>query len=153
MNKRIVIVDVDGTIADCTERANKYLGENKDWQAFYEACDTDKPIKVICKLVNILWDRFDIVFLTGRKKFTDEKTRAFIDRYIFGTGEGYKIVYRPDNDDRHDTLVKPELLDNFLKENHYRNDIVEFILEDRNSMVAKWRELGFTCLQTQEGNF
>ena len=27
------------------------------------------------------------------------------------------------------------------------------ILEDRNSMVKKWRELGYTCLQVAEDDF
>ena len=27
------------------------------------------------------------------------------------------------------------------------------LLEDRNSMVKKWRELGLICLQVVDGNF
>lgn len=61
------------------------------------------------------------------------------------------ILYRNDGDTRHDTIVKPELLDEYLGQHpDYR---VAFILEDRNSMVAKWRELGFKCLQVAEGDF
>jgi hypothetical protein len=32
-------------------------------------------------------------------------------------------------------------------------DEIAFVLEDRNSMVKKWRELGLTCLQVAEGDF
>ena len=153
MHKKIVIVDIDGTIADCTERAEKFLGDNPDWDAFYDACDQDKPIQVICHLVALLWKYFDILFVTGRRESTDKKTRDFIRKYIFGDEHTANILYRKNGDKRHDTLVKPELLEAYLKENRLDSSIVEFILEDRNSMVAKWRELGFTCLQTQEGNF
>ena len=153
MNKKIVIVDVDGTIADCTERAEKFLGDNPDWDAFYDACDQDKPIQVICDLVALLSTHFHILFVTGRRESTDKKTRDFIQKYIFGDGRHVNILYRKNDDERHDTYVKPELLDAYLKENCLEKSIVEFILEDRNSMVAKWRELGFTCLQPQDGNF
>ena len=27
------------------------------------------------------------------------------------------------------------------------------VLEDRNSMVKRWRELGYTCLQVNDGDF
>ena len=30
---------------------------------------------------------------------------------------------------------------------------VAFILEDRDSMVKKWRDLGLTCLQVAYGDF
>jgi hypothetical protein len=56
---------------------------------------------------------------------------------------------RPNGDLRHDTEVKPELLATagITPEN------TVCILEDRNSMVKKWRELGFTCLQVEDGDF
>lgn len=40
----------------------------------------------------------------------------------------------------------------YIRQQHpdYR---VAFILEDRNSMVKKWRELGFKCLQVADGDF
>ena len=56
---------------------------------------------------------------------------------------------RKDVDFRHDTIVKPELLE---KEGIKLEDIA-FVLEDRNSMVAKWREMGLICLQVAEGDF
>ena len=64
---------------------------------------------------------------------------------------GLPILYRRDSDTRHDTKVKPELLDEYLRQHpDYK---VAVILEDCNSMVAKWRELGYTCLQVAEGDF
>ena len=56
---------------------------------------------------------------------------------------------RKDGDYRHDTEVKPELL---AKKGINPTD-VWFILEDRDSMVAKWRELGYRCLQVADGKF
>lgn len=56
---------------------------------------------------------------------------------------------RKDGNYRHDTEVKPELL---AKKGINPTD-VWFILEDRDSMVAKWRELGYRCLQVADGKF
>lgn len=61
------------------------------------------------------------------------------------------ILFREDGDTRHDMVVKPELLEAYMKENYKKPPFAVF--EDRNSMVAKWRELGYTCFQPAEGNF
>ena len=155
----IVVVDIDGTITDASERAQKYLSkEPKDWDGFYNACGQDKPIKEMVHLVEVLSDQYGIVFCTGRRRSTDAATRQWIRdnmknfRGYTRTGiMGLPILYRNDGDKRHDTEVKPELLDEYLWQHpDYR---VAFILEDRNSMVKKWRELGFNCLQVNEGDF
>lgn len=61
------------------------------------------------------------------------------------------ILFRKGGDHRHDTVVKPELLEAYMKENHKKHPYAVF--EDRDSMVAKWRELGYTCFQPAEGEF
>lgn len=155
----IVVVDIDGTLSDATERANKFLSkEPKDWDRFYAACGSDKPIKEIVDLVCVLSDQYGIVFCTGRRQSTNNLTRQWL-RDNLKNFRGYNrngvlglpILYRKDGDKRHDTEVKPELLDEYLLQHpDYR---VAFILEDRNSMVKKWRELGFKCLQVADGDF
>lgn len=152
MNK-YVIVDIDGTIADCTERANKYLnGENKDWDAFYNACANDLPIKNILSLVLALMESgAKIVFFTGRRESCREATSKWLNTYL-GLLDP-EIFMRQDDDHRHDTEVKPEMLESFYKQHGINANDIWLILEDRNSMVAKWRQLGFTCLQTAEGDF
>lgn len=154
----IVIVDIDGTLSDASERAEKYLSkEPKDWDKFYDACGSDKPIQEIVDLVCALSDSYGIVFCTGRRRSTNDATRQWLRdnlktfRYSRSGVMGLPILYRNDGDTRHDTIVKPELLDEYLQQHpDYR---VAFILEDRNSMVKKWRELGFKCLQVADGDF
>ena len=154
----IVVVDIDGTVADGTERVNKYLLKKpKDWDSYFNECYTDKPIAEMIRLVEALSDHYGIVFCTGRRRSTDAATRQWF-RDHMKTLRGYNhsimgmpILYRNDGDERHDTEVKPELLNEYLHQHpDYR---VAFILEDRNSMVQKWRELGFRCLQVADGDF
>ena len=149
MSKNIVVVDIDGTIAKVGDRLKYLQQEKKDWDAFYEHCDEDKPIDEMCLLVADLFVLGrNIVFCTGRRESVREKTRNWLTQNVFSTYDS-ELLMRKDGDWRHDTEVKPEL----LQKAGITPDKVYFILEDRDSMVAKWRELGYRCLQVNDGNF
>ena len=151
MEKYWILVDIDGTLSDASKRAEMYLnGDTPDWDGFYAACGTDAPIETIINIVSHLCDFYDVVLCTGRRKSCENATRAWLDVNAPRLAK-VPILFRNDGDTRHDTVVKPELLDEYLGQHpDYR---VAFILEDRNSMVAKWRELGFKCLQVADGDF
>lgn len=146
---RYVIVDIDGTIARVGDRLSHLKEEPPNWDAFYERCGEDLPIPAIVQLVNKMGASFhhDVIFLTGRTESVRDKTEAWIAEYL--DMHTYKLLMRPNGDHRHDTEVKPEL----LSRNQITIPEIAFILEDRNSMVEKWRELGATCLQVANGDF
>lgn len=147
MNKDIVIVDIDGTIAKVGDRLKYLQQEPKDWDSFYEHCDEDEPIEDIIRVVKDLYFcGYNIVFCTGRRESVRTKTMEWIKKYLNFNPCGYRLLMRKDNDWRHDTEVKPQMLDFPASE-------VLIVLEDRNSMVKKWRELGYTCLQVNKGDF
>lgn len=149
MNKNIIVVDIDGTIAKVGDRLKYLQQEKKDWDAFYEHCDEDEPIDEMCQLVADLFVLGrDIVFCTGRRESVRGKTRNWLTANVMSTYDS-ELLMRKDGDWRHDTEVKPEL----LQKAGITPDKVYFILEDRDSMVAKWRELGYRCLQVNDGNF
>lgn len=56
---------------------------------------------------------------------------------------------RPAGDYRPDQIVKRELYEAHIAGQY---DVL-FCVDDRNSVVAMWRELGLTCLQCAEGDF
>lgn len=153
---KIVIVDIDGTISKVGERI-KYLQQKpKDWDSFYKDCFKDEPIWPIIELVSALYERhigddslYEIVFCTGRREQCREKTIAWfnnIHKYSFAE---CRILMRKDNDLRHDIEVKPEL----LRDAGIKFDDIAFVIEDRNMMVKKWRELGLICIQPFDGDF
>ena len=145
--KKYVIVDIDGTIAKPGERL-KYLQQKpKDWDSFYNDCFDDDPIEPTCELVRHLEAKYTIVYCTGRRESCRNNTRLWLIKHKLPMGN--ILLMRPNKDHRHDTLVKPELL---ITAAISREEIA-FVLEDRNSMVAKWRELGLTCYQVAEGDF
>lgn len=151
MDKYYLLVDIDGTLSDATNRAKTYLGgENPDWDGFYAACDEDEPIRRVIDIIEVLSRAYDIVLCSGRCKSCEEATREWLARYAPALAHA-PILFRKDGDTRHDMVVKPELLKAYMQENHKKQPFAVF--EDRNSMVAKWREMGYTCFQPAEGNF
>ena len=157
--RKIVLVDIDGTISKVGERLKHLKKEPPDWDSFYEDCFEDEPILPIVGLVRAIMHEhcgdhstYEVVFCTGRRESVREKTTIWLQRYFdFGYELSCcdKLLMRKDGDFRHDTEVKPEL----LIESGIKIEYVAFVIEDRNSMVKKWREMGFVCIQPVEGDF
>lgn len=148
--KKYVIVDIDGTISKVGDRIKYLKQDNPDWDKFYDSCFEDEPIEDVIELVKKLFLSYEVRFFTGRRNSVRDITM----KWLLMNFPGYKIsnyalFMRPNDDRRHDIEVKPELLKNAGIE---LNEIA-FVLEDRNSMVKKWRDLGLTVLQVAEGDF
>ncbi len=144
-----IIVDIDGTLSRVGDRL-KYLQQDpKDWDSFYDACDEDEPIMPIIALVKHLQLEYEVVFCTGRRESERDKTNKWLTKHLGWGVAGHKLLMRKDGDHRCDSIIKPEL----LKEAGINLCDIAFVLEDRNSMVAKWRWLGYTCLQVADGDF
>ena len=150
MKRKTVIVDIDGTIADVSKRVHYLSGDSseKDWDAFYGACDTDTPIGPVLNLVKKLNFYHRIVFCTGRRETEREKTMEWLKKHYFEIDTD-DLLMRKNGDFRHDVFVKPEL----LAKAKISLDDIAFVLEDRNSMVNHWRKMGLTYLQVAEGDF
>jgi hypothetical protein len=150
MVKKYIIVDIDGTISKVGDRL-KYLKESpKDWDAFYDSCFDDEPINEIIDLVECLEcdPKHIIVFCTGRRESCRPATELWIAKHFYKTFKYKGLIMRPNNDIRDDTLCK---IDQLRQRVDFKD--IKFVLEDRNSMVEKWRELGVKCLQVAEGDF
>lgn len=146
---KYIIVDIDGTLANGDHRVRHLEKSPKDWDAYFQTCGGDSPIESICRLVRKLATCYDaqIVYCTGRREDCRSATENWLS--CNGLPINVRLLMRADGDHRHDTEVKPELLRNAA----IPFDDIWLILEDRNSMVKKWRELGLTCLQVAEGDF
>ena len=145
----IVVVDLDGTLTIVGERIKHLKQDPPDWSAFYSRCGEDRPNAAVLQLVHallLLSNRYEIVFCTGRPEEYRKLTVGWLEQWAF-TSDDYRLLMRADGDHRPDSTVKPELLANagILKSD------VEFILEDRSSMIEAWRKLGFACFQVAEG--
>lgn len=143
--KKIVLVDIDGTVSQVGDRL-KYLQQTpKNWDAFYTACFEDEPIQEIVDLIKVLQDTYRIVYCTGRKESVRDQTEKWLINHDINS----TLLMRKNGDFRHDTIAKPELVADAL----IPYEDIAFVLEDRNSMVEFWRELGVRCLQVAPGDF
>ena len=150
---KYVVVDLDGTVADCTHRLHFINGETKDWKGFYEACKDDKPIASMIDMVRALNERYYyVIFLTGRSELARNVTQEWLQANNLWNYDD--LIMRPLEDYRQDSVVKLEMLNNYIRTNlNNDKEAIGFILEDRATVVKSFRDAGFKVLQVAEGDF
>lgn len=146
MTRRCYIFDLDGTLADLSHRLHLIQKDPKDWDAFFDACEDDTPIEHMCRLAYRLGLYDGIVIASGRSSRVRLKTENWFRR----TNTFYDALYmRADGDHRPDDVVKLELLERIRAEGW--DPIMAF--EDRDRVVAMWRNAGIPCAQVAAGDF
>ena len=68
-NKRVLFLDIDGVLADCTHRLKYIKGKKKDYDKFYGEVSKDTPLQEYDFITN-LSEAYNgnVVFLTGRRQ-------------------------------------------------------------------------------------
>jgi predicted kinase len=134
----IVVVDLDGTVADHTHRLGHIQKQPKDWDSFFKECTDDPPIKGIVELVKHLAEHdHDIIVVTGRSMVCCKETEEWLERHNIPCD---MLLMRQTHDKREDTVVKGEIAD--LLPLHK----VKYVLEDRPRIIKMWQAKGFTTL-------
>lgn len=142
-NKRkAIIVDLDGTLANCSHRLhfiNRSDGQ-KDWDSFYKHLVYDKRINRVADLVEQLADIYDtdILIVTGRPSHTKDDTQDWLFINYERVIDHYELFMREDGDHRPDYVVKKEIYEKYIRDNY---DVVA-VLEDRTQVVKMWRNKG-----------
>ena len=133
----VVLVDIDGTVAN---RCGRGPYE-------YDKVGEDTPNRNVIEVVDALWKASNtIIFISGREDSCYEDTYNWL---VNNCPPFSKLYMRKSGDYRKDTEVKKEIY-----ENHIRDVFnVLCVLDDRQSVVDMWRELGLTCLQVNYGDF
>jgi hypothetical protein len=143
--EEIIIFDIDGTLADISERVHHIRRKPKNWNAFNEGMAKDKAIRSMVRLCNILYSSgLYIVLCSGR----NEKNRSETIAWLKAQGVNYhELLLRKDEDFRTDSIVKREILGTLDKSR------ILFVVEDRSRVVEMWRSEGLVCLQCAPGEF
>jgi len=141
MEELTVIVDLDGTVSTKGDRG---------WYEYSKVAE-DIPVERIIRLVRMLHSNaINIIFCTGREDSCVKQSVSWIRKNIFMDDSfPVEIYMRKTGDRRPDYVVKREIYLNFIEPRHR----IWFVLDDRNSVVKMWRELGLTCLQVEEGDY
>ena len=145
MREEIIIFDIDGTLADVSERIHHVQKKPKNWNAFFKGMAQDKAIHSMVRLCNILYaSGIQIILCSGRSEEHREQTVAWLAQH----GVNYHdLLLRKNNDRRSDTDIKREILANLDKSK------ILFVVEDRGRVVEMWRSEGLVCLQCAPGEF
>lgn len=153
MLKPHVICDIDGTVSDLTHRLHHVKAGNskKDWDAFHKGVGDDAPHTDIIYLIRILRGQgHNVWFVSGRMDYTREETRIWLLAHVGGF-EG--LFMRKTDDFRSDDVVKEEIYHQELVPRLVVPSTTLLVLDDRDRVVNKWRELGFRTLQVAPGDF
>lgn len=143
------IFDIDGTLADCSQRLHFIQQEKPDWDAFYKDCVNDKPIKPVLNLLRLIYeDEQDVIFVTGRPEKYRKQTTLWLSKYLMS--EHFGLAMRKDGDHRPDYIVKKEIYEKEIKP-YFKH--IGGVFEDRKQCVDMWRSLGLTCYQVADGDY
>lgn len=134
MKLTAIMVDIDGTLAHMNGRRKPY-----EWH-LVGGDDVDETIASITNK----YDR--VIVMSGRDEVCRAETQAWLAKHSINYD---KLVMRPLNDNRKDSIVKWELYEKHVKPFWD----IEFVLDDRQQVVDMWRENGLKCLQVSEGAF
>ena len=169
MNKKTVIFDLDGTLANIDVRRDKSLKPNGklDWDIFAtptSIMDWDTPNAPVIKMAQMFHnDGFKIVIFSGRN---DRSFHATVDWLKIHNVPHDLLVMRPDKfkadswpiadgnpatfDMRFmpDDILKKKMLDTFVDIND-----VFLVVDDRDKVVKMWRDLGLNTFQVAPGDF
>ena len=148
---KIIICDIDGTIADCDHRRHYITTKPKDHDAFYAGVRDDAPIGNVIRVLLSLLELHNppsLIFVSGRPERTRKDTEWWLAKHLDLHPDSYEMFMRKDRDYRQDYLVKQDILDK-----HIDKSKVWVVLDDRDQVVQMWRRNGLTCLQVADGNF
>jgi uncharacterized HAD superfamily protein len=145
--EKAIIVDLDGTLTNVDHRVQFVRMNPKNWKEFNENMIHD-PIHHWCEeLIHAMKDKgYKIIFVTGRSDDYREHTENWLLKHKIR----YDLLYmRKIGDYREDNDVKEEIYNADIKG---RFNIL-FVVDDRKSVVERWRKMDLICLQCDWGDF
>jgi predicted kinase len=146
-DRKLVLVDIDGTLADIEHRRHYVEGTKKDWMGFYSKVSDDTPVPLVKRWVEEIHKapEYFVCVVSGRPM---DVVGVETERWLEKHGIQYQHLFmRKRRDFRPDYVIKKEILDALPK------DRIAFSIDDRDQVVKMWRENGITCYQVAEGNF
>jgi len=145
-DQKYLLLDIDGCLINSAHRDGAFLSGNMDVYHDLHVNDTYIPqgVEVYNALMSIPF--LKTYFVTARGEEARDYTEKQLEKVIT---KPYKLLMRPVLDRRKTIELKPEMV---IKARIPFSDIF-MVIEDQNSMVKKWRELGVVCYQPADGDF
>lgn len=149
--RKILVVDLDGTLCDCGHR--EHWARAGEWDSFHSELSGDKPNEAVREVL-YAWDAMgqdhEVIAITGRNERYSLMTEEWLEENLIPLDV---ILMRPDNNFQSDHELKPALLSEWLEREGLLQENVAFILEDRDKVVEAWRNCGYKCWQVAPGGY
>lgn len=159
----IYIFDLDGTIADNSQRLHYVSGETKDWNKYYAECGDDRPIWTVIKVLQALQKDNDIWIWSGRADSVKDTTVAWLWRYGIlkaydpeHWNNGLALRFRREGDHRKNAELKlawyHEVFNysgQYPESNRVSRSNLFGVFEDHPEAATMWRSLGITCFELE----
>lgn len=147
--KDCVIVDLDGTVANCDWRLPLIKNKPKNWKAFFEGIPHDQPIYSMCRMVETMWknDTIRVVFSTGRPDTYRKESIEWIYTHIYAAPHA---LYMRSQKDGHRPAheVKKDLLSQIRADGF--NPVMA--IDDDEKVCKMYREEGLIVLYCGKEN-
>lgn len=131
----IVVLDIDGVLADASHRQHFVESRPKNWAAFFAAVGEDPVIEAGRARLLAESAVAEVVLLSGRPEHTRAATAAWLLRN--GMGEP-RLFLRPDSDHRPAAELKADLIASVGEPADLRA-----VIDDDESVVRKLTGLGY----------
>lgn len=132
------VFDIDGTLANMADR------DPFDYSRVGEDAPNWPVAKVAWALEN---SGFRIVVMSGREDVCRDETLRWLRDQCWITPD--LLAMRTKGDYRKDAVIKNEMFEQQVAPNYS----VKGVFDDRDSVVAMWRQKGLTCAQVNYGDF
>lgn len=152
MKEKVIIFDIDGTLADISHRRELLIqGKKKE---FYELMGNDEinpPVMLILESIQSYSKGIKFLFVTGRMEKHREKTADWIynnTRYVSIEHEdSHQLLMRKNSDNRPDDIVKREIYEDHIKDKY---DVIA-VFDDRKRVIDMWISLGLFVFDVGQG--
>lgn len=136
-----ILVDIDGTLANCQWRENKIATEG--WDGFHRAAMDDEPILSVALMIRTLHRDFHIVGNTGRPEKWRTPTLTWCYQKKIDLDD---LLMRPNRDFRKAPEVKfDQALAHFGGEDHLRQKVA-LVIDDHVGVLEKFMGIGINVL-------